>query len=82
MPCGANAGGTTRPRSLPLTYQPAATVPEHPKPAPHTLLTCQGIHIQLVGAVQVLVHQHRALRVHLHRSVDLQPAGGAGRVQV
>lgn len=30
------------------------------------VLVSQSIHIQLVGAVQVLVHQHGVLRVDIH----------------
>ena len=44
------------------------------------ILVGQGIHVQLICAVQVLVDQHRALRVHLHRVVNvaLQILGAAG----
>ena len=45
------------------------------------ILVGQGIHVQLICAVQVLVHQHRALRVYLHRVlyVAFQILGAAGQ---
>lgn len=35
------------------------------------VFVAQGIHIQLISPVQVLVHQDRPLRVYLHRIVDI-----------
>ena len=35
------------------------------------VLIAQRVHVQLVRAVQVLIYQHRAVRVHLHRVLDV-----------
>ena len=31
------------------------------------VLVTEGVHIQLICSIQVLVHQHRPVRVHFHR---------------
>lgn len=46
------------------------------------VLVAEGIHIQFIGSVQVLVHQHRPLRIHLHRclnvALDVRLSAGRG----
>ena len=35
------------------------------------VLVTEGVHIQLICAVQIFVHQHRPVRVHLHSVLDV-----------